>query len=380
MAKYEDPNKRVPAKKKNSRYDAEQAAMDAALEEFYRSGEDYINKGPATYEWLGDLESPEALSDTELAKIKADPRYARYEQESLRDLEQLSKDGLSLRDQADMAKLENDVNRQNAGRLGAIRQNMGARGISGSGLDLVAQQQAAQDATERSAIASLEKAAQAQEGRRDATSRLGALAGQLQGRDFQQQAAAAAAQDRINQFNTQGRNNNAMYNHQGRQGAADGNVGVQNDYRANVLDTRQNAAQMKYNASADRMNQRKLEQQQKRKARAGAAGGILGAAGGAVGAVYGGPAGAAVGYQAGNALGSAFYAHGGKVPGEAPVPGDHPANDVQPAMVSPGEIVIPRSIADDPNAAKKFVEEVNTQDAVAGLLKALEHMTKKKKG
>lgn len=39
------------------------------------------------------------------------------------------------------------------------------------------------------------------------------------------------------------------------------------------------------------------------------------------------------------------YREGGKVEGKAPIPGDHPANDIVPAMLSPGEIVIPRSIA-----------------------------------
>lgn len=35
------------------------------------------------------------------------------------------------------------------------------------------------------------------------------------------------------------------------------------------------------------------------------------------------------------------------------IPGDHPQNDIVPAMLSPGEIVIPRSIAQSPEAAKK---------------------------
>jgi len=47
---------------------------------------------------------------------------------------------------------------------------------------------------------------------------------------------------------------------------------------------------------------------------------------------------------------------GGKVPGRAEMPGDHEANDTQPAVLSPGEIVIPRSIAQDPNAPDKAAE------------------------
>lgn len=47
-------------------------------------------------------------------------------------------------------------------------------------------------------------------------------------------------------------------------------------------------------------------------------------------------------------------AQGGTVPGQAPVPGDSEENDVVPTLLSPGEIVIPRSYASDPKAAAAF--------------------------
>lgn len=56
------------------------------------------------------------------------------------------------------------------------------------------------------------------------------------------------------------------------------------------------------------------------------------------------------------------FADGGAVPGPgAPVPGDHPANDTVPAMLSPGEIVLPRSVAmdeDAPDEAADFVAAI----------------------
>lgn len=51
---------------------------------------------------------------------------------------------------------------------------------------------------------------------------------------------------------------------------------------------------------------------------------------------------------------------GGKIKGKAPVRGDSPKNDTVPAMLSPGEIVIPRSIAehaDAPALAAAFVRD-----------------------
>lgn len=58
---------------------------------------------------------------------------------------------------------------------------------------------------------------------------------------------------------------------------------------------------------------------------------------------------------------AAMAAHGGKVPGKAPVSGDSLKNDKVPAMLSPGEAVIPRSIMNGDNPgeqAKEFVEQL----------------------
>ncbi len=59
-------------------------------------------------------------------------------------------------------------------------------------------------------------------------------------------------------------------------------------------------------------------------------------------------------------VGSAIMgmSEGGEVPGRAPVPGNSKANDVVPAKLSPGEIVIPRTHADDPAKAKEFIDQL----------------------
>jgi hypothetical protein len=53
---------------------------------------------------------------------------------------------------------------------------------------------------------------------------------------------------------------------------------------------------------------------------------------------------------------------GGEVPGVAKVQGDHPANDTVPAMLSPGEIVVPRSAAKSSTKAKAFIDAVMNGD------------------
>jgi hypothetical protein len=58
------------------------------------------------------------------------------------------------------------------------------------------------------------------------------------------------------------------------------------------------------------------------------------------------------------ASGSALMSDGGKVPGKAQVFGDDERNDTVPAMLSPGEIVVPRSMANNPEAAAEFARAV----------------------
>lgn len=65
----------------------------------------------------------------------------------------------------------------------------------------------------------------------------------------------------------------------------------------------------------------------------------------------------------GQGIGSLFtsgpsYSDGGRVPGRPRTFGDNEKNDTVPAMLSPGEIVVPRSRASDPEAAAKFARMV----------------------
>jgi len=101
----------------------------------------------------------------------------------------------------------------------------------------------------------------------------------------------------------------------------------------------------------------------------GALPGILNAGGAILGMGLGGPAGAAAGGQAGNVITGGWnpnttpaLAHGGMVRGySGGGPVDSTRNDTVPAMLSPGEVVIPRSITlapDAPERAKAFVAAI----------------------
>jgi len=60
------------------------------------------------------------------------------------------------------------------------------------------------------------------------------------------------------------------------------------------------------------------------------------------------------------------YKQGGKVPGQAEVPGDSPDNDMVPALLSPGEVVIPRSKVNDEEEFNKFMQGVHAQRMAKG--------------
>lgn len=60
------------------------------------------------------------------------------------------------------------------------------------------------------------------------------------------------------------------------------------------------------------------------------------------------------------------YSEGGLVPGVAPVPGDDPANDVVIAAVSPGEIVVPRTAAENQSKAKAYITQLFKEEGRRG--------------
>jgi hypothetical protein len=70
-------------------------------------------------------------------------------------------------------------------------------------------------------------------------------------------------------------------------------------------------------------------------------------------------------------------AHGGRIDGVAPYAGDTPKNDVVPANLSPGEIVIPRSAAMSKKDAKKFIDALDDWDEEPSYGKVLKARQKK---
>ncbi len=68
---------------------------------------------------------------------------------------------------------------------------------------------------------------------------------------------------------------------------------------------------------------------------------------------------------------------GGPVPGQARVAGDSERNDTVPAMVSPGEIVIPRSIAQMADAPERAAEFIRTLQRRSGRSRGFERVARR---
>lgn len=139
----------------------------------------------------------------------------------------------------------------------------------------------------------------------------------------------------------QGQNALGLANHQGTQGlnasTAMGNAGMQTQglgINAGVAQNNANAAGQAFGALASGIG----------------SGAAMFATGGAS---AGAPA-ASASYPAALSM----MAGGGRVPGKAPVSGDSPRNDTVDAKLSPGEVVLPRSVADDPEKAAEFVRAI----------------------
>jgi hypothetical protein len=292
--------------------------------------------------------SPEQLAylqQSQMAGISTDPRYKDAELAALSALEERSTKGMTAQDEADMYKLQRNVSTQNRGRMGAIQNNMAVRGMSGSGMDALMQMQANQDATDREALSAMEKAGQIQQNKMQASQQLGQMGSQMRGQDFQEQAAKARAADEIARFNAQTRN-------QGLSGQVNtrNQATGQNWNRRNQVGD-QNTT-MSYNYDAEQANREMLAAQERERKASARRGIIPGIIGGVAGGFAGGPAGAAAGYQVGSTIGG--YAYGGDVQPDQ----DDPSLDVVPAMLSPGEHVLPRSVMSSEEAFKDYTNRL----------------------
>lgn len=173
------------------------------LEQYKYQGDIDPSMGDVRYDQVAtQLASATQQGDSELKGISVDPRLRTEQMASLEALREIAEGGgMNAADKANLSRVQNQSAQADKGRRDAILQNMSARGMGGSGMELLAQLQSSQAATDRQAQEGLDIAGMAQQRAMEALMQKGQLGGAIRSQDFGEQSTVASAQDAINRFN-----------------------------------------------------------------------------------------------------------------------------------------------------------------------------------
>lgn len=384
------------------------AAPDAArpliLEKYRQAGiltpdmEAYISAGPSAME-----------------KVTTSGEGINAQKEALKQMLERSKTGMTATDRAALAQAQSQAATEQNAKQQQILQQFAQRGQGGAGAQLAAQLQAAQGGSNQASQNALDIMGRSQQQALQAAAQSGGLGAQLEGQQFGEASQKAQAADQMNRFNVQN-----------QLAAQHSNVGARNQAQAANLANLQNIGNQNVNlANTEAARQRAGEQQNFNnqlnlaRTKAGALSGqaqnlqasgdktaqswtdIGAGAGGILNKAFGNPSqeekyGAGTQYDPNNnnrvkpgADLSEFnfnqggqvpqdYTRGGHVGGYEEVPGDNPINDTVDAKLSPGEIVIPKSIAQT-SLGDKLLNLLNHHHEIKTHLDAIEKKANKPK-
>jgi hypothetical protein len=151
------------------------------------------------------LEPQQAALQSQAASIQdePDPVLKKAKMQALGQLQQSSKDGLSLTDLAQIKRMETDTGKVIRGEREALLQRANASGQGMGGAALALAQQAAQDDQNRMSQANAEKAAQIQQARRDAMMKFGITSAEFEKQLLDTKMGKAKLVDARDQFNQQ---------------------------------------------------------------------------------------------------------------------------------------------------------------------------------
>lgn len=153
------------------------------------------------------------LGPSAMEGVKVDPMFEGVQKQALATYQQQSQ-GVGTDAQARAAQYQGmrAAGQAAAARQGAIRQDMAARGLRGSGVDLKTQLLAGQQEADAAAGLGYQAAADSEARRTQATDKSAALAGSMGDTSFNRQSAVAQARDRVAAQNAQALNQNREYN------------------------------------------------------------------------------------------------------------------------------------------------------------------------
>lgn len=198
------------------------------------------NYDPELMEALG-------LGPSSMESVTADQRATDAQAEALAGMQEIGKGGLTESDLAAARQLQRQTDSNDMARRKSILNQMAQRGTLGSGMELAAQLQSAQDSTQTQADNTDKLIQQAQARALEGLSRTGSLSEQMRYQDFNEKSQKAQARDVINKFNTTN-----------RQDVNNQNIANRNTAQLRNLDTRQSIA----NANVGLSNQEQMHNKQ----------------------------------------------------------------------------------------------------------------------
>jgi hypothetical protein len=171
---------------------------------------------------LGDVHS-------QLGKFKENQQNIQAQQDALAAFKQQARGGLSAEDRLALMDIRNQAAQSAESQRQQVQQTMQARGMGGSGAELVGQLMAGQQAANLQSRENLNVAAQAQQRALAALGQQASLAGQIRGQDLTAAQATLGSEDAMAKFNRE--------NSLARQRS---NVGALNSAQVANLQNRQN--------------------------------------------------------------------------------------------------------------------------------------------
>lgn len=184
---------------------------------------------------------------SEMANLQERTETRDAQMKALSQFGSLSKTGLSMEDRAAFNELRRKTQQDAEAKRQQVLQQMQARGLGGSGAELIAQLQAGQSGAEMQAQAGDNLSAQASQRALQALSQYGNLAGNVRTQDYDVDSAKAQAADELKRFD--------VSNQVARQQR---NVSAKNQAQQYNLDTAQDVAN-KNTATANAEKERQAQ-------------------------------------------------------------------------------------------------------------------------
>jgi len=353
----------------------------------------YTNAGNLTPAQMAAAQAaPSALNNENLSNIPV----ATMQQILAQEQNIANSNGMTPQEQAQIAQAEQAVNENTAGQRGAIAQQFAGQGVPQSLISAALQNGTVGQNAQQAYQNALQGQAGASNNALTAMNNAGSLAGTMNTQQQNQANTVAAANNALNQYNasnTQQANaaNQATqqaantYNTTNAQNLANQNVtGQQTVQEQNQVNAPLESAGLQLQQSGQEAGVGENQAQNATQAgqqMAGLIGSGLQAGGGAIGAAIAAADGGVIPPN----IPPTNFKSGGNVHGQAMHPGNDKRNDTVPALLSPGELVIPRTVVQQPNRLGSFLQQKAPQlapqvnkgahpDDVASILKALSMM------